>query len=162
VEKKMRQREAVNRRVTGHGRTLEKLATADGRPRVCRFLTWADASLFCTMVGTGVALMLLPLARAETVEALHVEVGGALLTSTVLGGTDTLKIRGPIGETTVLIEDGRARVLSAPCRQQICVRAGSISRSGEMIVCVPNEIIVSVAGGGGERPASGGVDAVTR
>ena len=34
----------------------------------------------------------------------------------------------------------------ADCPDQICVKTGSISRSGQSIVCAPNRVVVTVTG----------------
>ena len=50
------------------------------------------------------------------------------------GGTNILKIEG-----------GTARIVSANCKNQICVNSGKISYEHERIVCSPNKIEVTVS-----------------
>ena len=48
------------------------------------------------------------------------------------------------------------------CNNQICVNTGKISRAGEIIVCLPNYVIVEIIGngeGGGENEV---VDAIAK
>ena len=48
------------------------------------------------------------------------------------------------------------------CKNQICVNTGKISRAGEIIVCLPNYVIVEIIGngeGGGENEV---VDAIAK
>ena len=53
----------------------------------------------------------------------------------------------PIGETnTITVSDGEVRMTHADCPDQICVKTGSISRSGQSIVCAPNRVVVTVTG----------------
>ena len=48
-----------------------------------------------------------------------------------------------IGETNRLeIKDGKASMISADCPDQLCVHMTSISRSHELIVCLPNKVTV--------------------
>ena len=68
-----------------------------------------------------------------------------------------LDVAGPIGDTHVEIVDGRARVVSSPCRDQICVAAGWLESTGDWTACLPNRVFVRVQGG--ER--SDGIDAQT-
>ena len=42
------------------------------------------------------------------------------------------------------IKDGVADMTDANCSDQLCVYQKSISKQGEMIVCLPHEVIVSV------------------
>jgi hypothetical protein len=75
---------------------------------------------------------------------------------------ETVAVPGPLGDTVVEIRGGRARVLSSPCQNQTCVAAGYIHSHGQWTACLPNRVMVSVAGGsGGEiKPGEGGeVDA---
>jgi len=71
---------------------------------------------------------------------------------------DTVReVPGPLGQTRVEIRDGRIRILSSPCPLKLCVKAGWIDRAGEMIVCLPNEVVVRLPG---DLP--GGIDALSR
>ena len=48
---------------------------------------------------------------------------------------------------TVVIRDGRVCVESANCPDKICVRTGWVQYDGQMIVCLPHKLIVTVVGG---------------
>ncbi len=50
------------------------------------------------------------------------------------------------GTNTLVIEDGSAYILDASCPDKICIYQGKISRSGEMIVCLPNAMIAKIVG----------------
>ena len=53
-----------------------------------------------------------------------------------------------IGETNrLIIENETARMEWADCPDQICVNHRPVSRNGESIICLPNEVVVSVKGG---------------
>ena len=55
-------------------------------------------------------------------------------------------IPGPLGDTEVHIEDGHVHVIDSPCNSKICVAAGTISRPGEWIICLPNRVFISIEG----------------
>ena len=59
----------------------------------------------------------------------------------------------------VEISGGQVTVTEASCKNQVCVKHSSISRSGESIVCLPNRLVVRIEGGknGGDK----GYDSVT-
>lgn len=59
------------------------------------------------------------------------------------------------GSNILQIEDGYAWIREADCPDQICVLLGKINRSGELIVCLPNMLIVYIEGG--EEPLDGTV-----
>jgi hypothetical protein len=56
------------------------------------------------------------------------------------------RFAGPLGDTVVRIEDGTARVIDSPCPDKICVAAGSISRTGQFIACLPNRVSIALEG----------------
>ena len=59
---------------------------------------------------------------------------------------------------TVAVSPEGVQVVSADCPTQDCVHTGSISRSGQSIVCLPARFILRLEGP--QRPDSTGVDAV--
>ena len=56
----------------------------------------------------------------------------------------------------VTIKGGEVSVTEASCKNQVCVKHGSISHTGETIVCLPNRLVVRIV-----DPEGGGYDAVT-
>ena len=67
-----------------------------------------------------------------------------------------INVEGPLGATTVIIEDGEVRVVDSPCREKICIKMGGKKRVGDQIICVPNRVIVEITG------ESESVDGITR
>lgn len=66
----------------------------------------------------------------------------------------TYVVKGPVGDTVVVIKDGRVRVKDSDCPRKFCVRQGWVTTGA--IVCVPNRVVVSV----GETLPKG-VDAIS-
>ena len=71
-------------------------------------------------------------------------------------------VSGPLGDTAVEIGPGGARVVSSPCRDQVCVVAGRVSRPGQWAACLPNRVMLYVGGEGGGGGAVDGSDATVR
>jgi hypothetical protein len=46
----------------------------------------------------------------------------------------------------VAVRQGRVRVLSSSCKQQLCVRKGWVGRAHDPIICIPNRITIEVTG----------------
>jgi len=44
----------------------------------------------------------------------------------------------------IVVEDGKAYVAEANCANQICKNSKSISKSGEVITCIPHRLVVTV------------------
>ncbi|MDR1390072.1 MAG: NusG domain II-containing protein [Treponema sp.] len=53
-------------------------------------------------------------------------------------------VEGPLGVTRVALSGGQARIISSPCRNQICVASGAVGRRGQWIACLPNGVFLSV------------------
>ena len=50
-------------------------------------------------------------------------------------------------ENLLCIEDGKAFVKEANCRDKICVSHRAINKSGETIVCLPHKVVIAVEDG---------------
>ncbi|MDR2526091.1 MAG: NusG domain II-containing protein [Oscillospiraceae bacterium] len=84
---------------------------------------------------------------------------GALLLPNVLAAKPTqVKINGEafslsqtqtVARSGVVVEiaQGRARVRTAPCPDQLCVHTGWLTHSGETAVCLPQRVSVELVGG---------------
>ena len=59
------------------------------------------------------------------------------------------------GTNTLVIENRQAYVSHADCPDKLCVNQGRIRGSGQMIVCLPNRVTVTIEG------VSSGVDMVS-
>ncbi len=51
------------------------------------------------------------------------------------------------GTNTLVIENGEAWVSEANCPDKVCMGMGKISKNGEFIACLPNQVIIVVEGG---------------
>ena len=59
---------------------------------------------------------------------------------------DVIKVRGKLYYTVVQIQNGKVFVKESDCPDKICQRHIAISRPGEMIVCLPNRVIIKIEG----------------
>lgn len=69
-----------------------------------------------------------------------------------------VEVAGRLGVTRVAVGDGMARVVSSPCANRLCIRMGAARRPGDVIVCVPNGVVIAVEG----VEKSAAVDAVAQ
>ena len=44
----------------------------------------------------------------------------------------------------LVIQDGKAFVQTATCPDQICVKHRAVSKTGETVVCLPNELVIKI------------------
>lgn len=64
-----------------------------------------------------------------------------------INSDQTIEIPADVGTNVLVIKDKKAKMERAGCPDQICVKHSAISYNHDMIVCLPNEIIVEVVGG---------------
>lgn len=115
-----------------------------------KHLRIADMVLIAFIFAASVSMLLFSSSGASYVQ---IETPDGIFRYT-LSENRTIEAEGEIGITTIQIEDGSVRILSSPCDNKTCMR-GSISKYPQMLVCLPNRIVVSMeADRGGEIDAA--------
>ena len=131
------------------------MTTAEGRPALFRPLDIVVALLIAA--GAAVAFPYVTAPWGSRAEVYH---GGEKEARLALQGSmRTLPVTGSLGPLLLEYGEGGVRVLRAPCPNQLCVKAGRVSRQGASIVCLPSRIRITVEGEtDGE---AGSLDAIT-
>jgi hypothetical protein len=119
-------------------------------------LTPADKIVIVVSVSLVVASYVFANATNATGTSIVVQIDGRTVYKASLGEPRTFDVQGALGPVTVEIRDGKAAITHSDCPNHICVRTGWRSKSGEIIVCVPNKTVVRIAG-----PGHAGVRATT-
>ena len=57
-----------------------------------------------------------------------------------------VELDGPLGVTVLQIENGGVRVINSPCSQKICIGMGEARNTGDLLACVPNQLVISIEG----------------
>jgi len=146
-----------------------------------QYLRKADIILFIALVLIGLAAsaaLSMSHSAAGSDARVIIESGGKLYATYPLNEDRTLVVPAPKQSSAdapapdsdapassqydyynvVEIKDGHVSVTEASCKNQVCVRHGEISRSGETIVCLTNRLVVRIENGTEE---GGGYDSVT-
>ena len=82
-----------------------------------------------------------------------------------LASAAVFDIPGALGVMTLQIENNGIRVQRSSCPNQVCVKQGSARRPGDILVCVPNRLVVLIRGYApphDRAPQESRGDAVTR
>ena len=82
-----------------------------------------------------------------------------------LASAAVFDIQGALGAMTLQIENNGIRVQRSSCPNQVCVKQGSARRPGDILVCVPNRLVVLIRGYApphDRAPQESRGDAVTR
>ena len=72
--------------------------------------------------------------------------GGQLFAEARLDQAQRIRVPGPLGESIVEIQAGRARVAADPSPRQLCVKQGWLLHVGDAALCLPNQLSVELAG----------------
>ena len=67
----------------------------------------------------------------------------------------TTHVKGPLGLTEIEVKKGRARIVSSPCNNKVCIKSGYIRYADRLAACIPNRVVVRIVG-----KSHRGVDAV--
>ena len=110
-----------------------------------KFSVW-DAVSAAAVLLTALFLMLLPLLFSDNGVYLEVVTSETTLVY-ALDEDRRIELREGEIALTVVIEDGEAFVIDSTCPDGVCRASGSISRSGESILCAPAGIRLTVRGG---------------
>lgn len=82
---------------------------------------------------------------AEDVIAV-ITVGNQQIAAVNLADSADFKVQGALGEMALRVENKGIRVRRSSCPNQVCIQQGAARRPGEMLVCVPNRMIVLIRG----------------
>ena len=72
-------------------------------------------------------------------------VNGTLVQEVSLEVEAEIVIHGSPGDNVLVIRDRKAYMKEASCENHVCIQQGEVSRNGETIICMPNQIIVEVS-----------------
>ena len=128
-------------------------------PSLATATDWAmlGAVLLCSLSFYGFRMLNDP---AEGRLISIVQVGDERVAVLPAGMDTVLVVAGKLGEVRIVQQAGGLWLEDAPCRLKICERTGRISRSGEVIVCAPNKVMVRRQRVGGAHEE--GLDAISR
>ena len=109
-------------------------------------LTRADKILALVVGLSAIGMVLHGRYTAEVGGVLVVELAEAAPVTHALSNYGVLPVVGPLGVSQIEIGPKGVRVLSAPCIHKICMRQGWMQRAGDVAACVPNSLVLRIAG----------------
>lgn len=82
----------------------------------------------------------------------HIKVDGVRVHTLSLHEDKTIEVQGYNGGYNIVtVKDGKVYVEGADCPDSLCVHMGTISKTGETIVCLPHRVVVEVVNAGKEE-----------
>ena len=109
-------------------------------------MTRADRILLMLVVSALPLLYIALWTAAGAADYLQIQVGNSESLTEDLSRDRSLHIHGPLGDSIIAINQGRARFLSSPCRGQVCVQTGWLQTTGSIAACLPNRISLTLLG----------------
>jgi len=89
-----------------------------------------------------------------------IRVGGEIVNTADLSeNSDEINIQTPLGYNIIAIRPDGAAVIGSDCPSSDCIRTGTISRQGQIIICLPHRLTIRVEGG---KQGDFGADAVSK
>lgn len=64
-----------------------------------------------------------------------------------IDGVKTVEVKTEFGCNTVKIDKNSAWIEESDCPDKLDIKAGKISKTNQMIVCIPNRLMVEIKGG---------------
>jgi hypothetical protein len=102
------------------------------------------ALLVAALAGTGLVAVQPPGRRVVVGD------GDRVLFVAPLDQPREVELPGPLGPTRLVIDQQGARIATSPCALKVCMGMGPARRPGDLLVCLPNRILVQVEGEAGE------------
>jgi len=72
--------------------------------------------------------------------------GGKIFREVPLSRDQRIEVPGPLGISIVSIKQRKVRIASDPGPRQYCVRQGWLKQTGEIALCLPNQVSIELAG----------------
>ena len=113
---------------------------------ILKIITSGDKILVVLIFAFGIVSLAALKHLRQPGDAVIIEVKGQVVQRLDLNTSQEITVNGAIGKTTVKIEGGAAQVIHSDCPEKICVKTGKITHAGEIIVCIPNKVVVKIIG----------------
>jgi len=107
-----------------------------------KFGDWFVITLFCALIIIS-AKFLWSLPQGKYLEIYK---NNKILATYSLNQEITKEINGTKGKTKIIINNGKVRFSSSPCPKKYCIHQGWINKANQTIVCIPNQISISIVG----------------
>ena len=128
--------------------------------------TWKplDAVIICFVLAAAACFFIMAGSAAHGGLTAVVRLSGAVVKTIDLSALDspvtyTVKGDGNLA-VTILAEPSGVRVSQSGCKDQICVKTGKLTYSGQTAVCLPAKVTVELTSGS-QAAEPDGIDAVT-
>lgn len=103
-----------------------------------------DVFLVGAMLLIGLFIIAFLFLNRQSGNMIQIRVAGQVTAEYSLNQEGEYEIEGIAGTNLLVIRDGKAWMEYGDCPDQLCVHMGPISQNGQSIVCLPNQVVVTV------------------
>lgn len=82
----------------------------------------------------------------EHATKVQIRLGDKIYATYSLNQQREIHIHGKLGDSVIIIAQGKARFVKSPCHTQYCVHQGWLTRAGQAAICLPNQISLELLG----------------
>ena len=109
----------------------------------------ADILLAALLLALGLGILALLQGFSAPGNTVAVTVDGALSGTYDLSKDQLVSIESANGHNTMEIRDGQVSMTAADCPNGDCLAFGGIRRTRQVIVCLPNKVVLTIQGSEG-------------
>lgn len=106
----------------------------------------ADVFLLLVLLLLGVASIFAVKMLSGASDAVSVTVNGKLVGTYVLSQNREITVENEYGRNVLKIENGAVAVVESDCPNHDCEKFPPISHSGQVIMCLPHRLVLTVTG----------------
>ncbi|WP_373975978.1 NusG domain II-containing protein [Chitinibacter sp. SCUT-21] len=110
-----------------------------------RILKWGDVLCLLLLVLIWGAISLWSWQQPHATRV-RIYQDGKVFAELDLMAAKTMRVPGPLGETIVEVNAGKARIANDPSPRQYCVKAGWLQQAGQSTICLPNRTSIELVG----------------
>lgn len=98
------------------------------------------------LVIVSIGFLVTRILHRQPAAVVEISVDGEVTASYPLDQDTDVVLHGVGGGTNhLIIQDGSAWITEATCPDKVCIHQGKINENGQMLVCLPNRLIVKVS-----------------
>jgi hypothetical protein len=113
----------------------EAAMTKRDRSIILLLLVFSAISFLCVRIWLGGSRPAVLVVKTDGIVAYRSPVTKAILIT---------EYTGPVGKSVVEVDGDRVHMLSSDCPDKVCVNMGWIRSPGQVIVCLPNRVVISL------------------
>lgn len=101
-----------------------------------------------TVIASSLAVIYLfqSLWAHEHAAKVQIRIGDKVYATYDLNLARNVQVQGALGTAVIHIANGKVRFAKSPCHNQYCVHQGWLSRSGQVAICLPNQVSLELIG----------------